>query len=188
MSVVSMAELSIVCVCRHFSSVLSIPNNPVPNAGGSFKSWTPPPSRSETPPLPLPKRGQGCPCGSGKAKGSVEVKISTSKKAEPASKKMAASPAKLEEAKCSEHKFFLTFHDVPLTTFLDGILYVPRALSDNARKRVAISKSDNFEMMCHIVYATLECQDALMKPKLAFKLPNTTKSSSATCLQTEEEW
>ena len=91
-------------------------------------------------------------------------------------------------AKCSEHKFFLTFRDVPLTTSLDVILYVPRALSDNARKRVAISKSDDFETMCHIVYATLECQDALMKPNLAFKLPNTTKSSSATCLQTEEEW
>ena len=27
-----------------------------------------------------------------------------------------------------------------------------------------------------------------MKPELAFKLPNTTKSSSAICLQTEEEW
>ena len=53
---------------------------------------------------------------------------------------------------------------------------------------MAISKSDDFETMCHIVYATLECQDALMKPDLAFKLPNTTKSSSATCLQTDEEW
>ena len=59
-------------------------------------------------------------------------------------------------------------------------------LSDNARKRVAILKSDNFKTMCHSVYTTLECQDALMKPKLAFKLPNTTKSSSMTCLQTEE--
>ena len=61
-------------------------------------------------------------------------------------------------------------------------------LSDNARKRVAVLKSDNFETMCHSIYTTLECQDALMKPKLAYKLPNTMKSSSATCLQTEEEW
>ena len=53
---------------------------------------------------------------------------------------------------------------------------------------MAILKSDNFKTMCHSVYTTLECQDALMKPKLAFKLPNTTKSSSMTCLQTEEEW
>ena len=56
---------------------------------------------------------------------------------------MAASLAKLEEAKHSEHKFFPNFHDVPLTTFLDVILYVPCVLSDNARKRVA-----DFEMMC----------------------------------------
>ena len=60
-------------------------------------SWMPPPSRSEMPPLPLPKRGRGCPHGSSKAKGSVEVKTSTSKKAELASKKTAASLAKLEE-------------------------------------------------------------------------------------------
>ena len=53
---------------------------------------------------------------------------------------------------------------------------------------MAISKSDNFKTMCHIVYATLECQDVLMKSNLAFKLPNMTKSSSTTCLQTEEEW
>ena len=116
------------------------------------------------------------------------MKTSTSKKAELTSKKMAASLAKLEEVKCSEHKFFLTFRDVPLTTFLDVILYIPHVLSDNARKQVAILKSDNFEMMCHIVYATLEYQDIFMKPDLAFKLPNTTKSSSTTCLQTEEEW
>ena len=116
------------------------------------------------------------------------MKTSTSKKAKPASKKKAASPAKLEEAKCSEHKFFLTFHDVPLTTFLDVILYVPCVLSDNARKQAAVLKSDVFKTMCHIIYATLECQDALMKPELTFKLPNMTKSLSATCLQTEEEW
>ena len=124
----------------------------------------PPPSRLETPPLPLPKRGRGRPCGSGKAKASVEVKT-TSKKAELASKKTTASPAskkttspaKLEVAKHSERKFFLTFHDVPLTTFLDVILYVPHALSDNARKRVAVLKSDDFEMMCHSVHTTLEC-------------------------------
>ena len=93
------------------------------------------------PPLPLPKRGQGHPHSSGKAKALVEVKT-TSKKAKLASKKMTASlatkktasPAKLEVAKHSERKFFLTFHDVPLTTFLDVILYVPRVLSDNARK------------------------------------------------------
>ena len=103
------------------------------------------------------------------------MKTSTSKKAELASKKTTALPAKLEVAKHSEHNFFPTFRDVPLTS-LYVILYVPRALSDNARKRVAISKSDNFETMCHIVYATLECQDALMKPDLAFKLPNMTKS------------
>ena len=42
--------------------------------------------------------------------------------------------------------------------------------------------------MCHSIYTTLECQDTLMKPKLAFKLPNTKKSPSMTCLQTEEEW
>ena len=84
------------------------------------------------PPLPLPKRGRGRPHGSGKAKASVEVKT-TSKKAEPASKKTVL-PAKLEVAKHSERKFFLTFHDVPLTTFLDVILYIPRVLSDNARK------------------------------------------------------
>ena len=42
--------------------------------------------------------------------------------------------------------------------------------------------------MCHRVYTTLECQDALMKPELAFKLPNTMKSLSMTCLQTEEDW
>ena len=59
------------------------------------------------------------------------MKTSTSKKAELASKKTAALPAKLEEAKYSEHKFFPTFHDVPLTKFLDVILYVPHALSDN---------------------------------------------------------
>ena len=147
------------------------------------------------PPLPLPKRGRGCPRGSGKAKALVKVKT-TSKKAKPASKKTTASPAskktvlpaKLEVAKCSEHKFFLTFHDVPLTTFLDVILYILRALSDNARKRVAVLKSDDFEMMCHSIYTTLECQDTLVKPELAFKLPNMTKSSSTTCLQTEEEW
>ena len=85
------------------------------------------------------------------------MRTSTSKKAKPASKKMAALPAKLEEAKHSEHKFFPTFRDVPLTTFLDVILYISRALSDNARKQVAISKSNNFETMCHIVYATMEC-------------------------------
>ena len=118
----------------------------------------------------------------------VAVKTSTSKKAELASQKTAASPAKLEDAKCSERKFFPTFCDVPLTTFLDVILYIPHALSDNARKRVAISKSSDFETMCHSVYTTLEFQDALMKPELAFKLPNTTKSLSTTCLHTEEEW
>ena len=53
---------------------------------------------------------------------------------------------------------------------------------------MAVLKSDDFKTMCHSVYTTLECQDALMKPELAFKLPNTTKSSSTTCLQTEEEW
>ena len=62
------------------------------------------------------------------------MKTSTSKKAELASKKTTASPAKLEVVKHSERKFFLTFHDVPLITFLDVILYVPHVLSDNARK------------------------------------------------------
>ena len=93
------------------------------------------------PPLPLPKRGRDRPRGSGKAKASVEVKT-TSKKAKPASKKTTvllaskktALPAKLEVVKHSEHNFFPTFHDVPLTTFLDVILYIPCALSDNARK------------------------------------------------------
>ena len=42
--------------------------------------------------------------------------------------------------------------------------------------------------MCHIVYTAMECQDVLMKPNLAFKLPNMMKSSSVTCLQTEGEW
>ena len=139
------------------------------------------------PPLPLPKRW-GHPHISGKAKGSVKVKTFTSKKAKLASKKTAVSPAKLEEAKHSECKFFPTFCDVPLTTFLDVILYISRVLSHNARKRVAISRSDNFETMCHIVYTTMECQDVPMKPNLAFKLPNMMKSLSMTCLQTEEEW
>ena len=53
---------------------------------------------------------------------------------------------------------------------------------------MAVSKSNDFEMMCHSIYTTLECQDTLMKPELIFKLPNMMKSSSATCLQTEEEW
>ena len=74
------------------------------------------------------------PHSSGKAKGLVTVKTSTSKKAEPASKKTAALLAKLEEVKRSEHKFFPTFRDVPLRTFLDVILYIPHVLSDNARK------------------------------------------------------
>ena len=43
-------------------------------------------------------------------------------------------------------------------------------------------------MMCHIIYATMECQDILMKPDLTFKLPHMMKSSSTICLQTEEEW
>ena len=117
------------------------------------------------------------------------MKTSTSKKAKPTSKKTAVLPAKLEEVKRSEHKFFPTFHDVPQTTFLDVILYIPHVLSDNATKRVAVLKSNNFKAMCcHIIYTTLECQDTLIKPKLAFKLPTMMKSSSATCLQTEEEW
>ena len=75
-----------------------------------------------------------------------------------------------------------------LTTFLDVDLYVPRMLADNARKRVAVSKSDDFEMMCHIVYATMECQGIPKKPVLAFKLLHTTKISPVTCLYNEDEW
>ena len=53
---------------------------------------------------------------------------------------------------------------------------------------MSVSKSVDYETMCHLVFTTMEYDNVPRKPKLAFKLVSATKSSAATCLQSQEEW
>ena len=53
---------------------------------------------------------------------------------------------------------------------------------------MSVSKSVDYETMCNLIFTTMECDDVPRKPELALKLVSATKSSAATCLQTQEEW
>ena len=72
--------------------------------------------------------------------------------------------------------------------FIDIGLFVLRCLNDGARKHVSISKSVDFDTMCMLVYAAMECENVLKKPDLAFKLLNATNSSAGVCLHNQDEW
>ena len=72
--------------------------------------------------------------------------------------------------------------------FIDIGLFVPQCLNDSARKRISISKSIDFDTMCVLVYAAMECENVPKKPDLAFKLLNAVKSSAGVCLHNQDEW
>ena len=65
---------------------------------------------------------------------------------------------------------------------------MPQCLNDGASKHVSVSKSIDFDTMCALVYAAMECKNVPKKPDLAFKLLSATKSSAGVCLHNQDEW
>ena len=67
---------------------------------------------------------------------------------------------------------------------------MPQCLNGSTRKCISISKSIDidFNTMCTLVYAAMECENIPKKPNLAFKLLSAMKSSAGVCLHNQDEW